>query len=145
MTSRLDLPAHEAIASATSDLLGVRVLGVRALTGGISNHTYFVRLAPPAEPGEVVVRLFADRGRARTERAALRILEDNHAPAPRLLGHGCARGGGWLVLSTRVPGKPAARPDDHGWLDELAHTLATIHAVRGRGRSLTVDPGPARD
>ena len=124
--------------------MGSRVRGVRALTGGISNLTYLVRLAAPAQPEEVVVRVFADPGRARTERVVLRMLGDTDALAPRLLGHGRIGGGGWFVVSARVPGKPVARPDDQDWLDGLAHALAAIHEVCRRGRGLTLDPGPAR-
>jgi aminoglycoside phosphotransferase (APT) family kinase protein len=132
-----------AIATVARDLMGGQVRDVRALTGGISNLTYLVRLSPPADPGAVVVRLFAHRGRARAEMAALRMLDGTEVPAPQFLGHGRIRGAGWFVVSTRVPGRPAARPDDPNWLDGLAATLAAIHGVPPHGRGLTLDPDPA--
>jgi aminoglycoside phosphotransferase (APT) family kinase protein len=132
------------IATVARDLMGSQVREVRALTGGISNLTYLFRLSPPPDPGAVVVRLFADRDRARAETAALRILKGTEAPAPQLLGHGRIHAAGWFVVSTRLPGRPAARPHDPNWLDGLAATLATIHEVARRGRGLALDPGPAR-
>lgn len=132
------------IAAVVADATGGRVRDMRALTGGISNLTYLVRLAPPAEPGAVVVRLFARRDRARTERAALRLLDGGDAPAPQFLGQGHIRGAGWYVVSTRVRGHPVARPDDQRWLNGLATALASIHEVSRHGRGLTLDPGPER-
>jgi aminoglycoside phosphotransferase (APT) family kinase protein len=133
-----------AIATVAGDLVGSQVRDVRALTGGISNLTFLVRLSPPADPRAVVVRLFADRERARAERSALRILDGTEVPSPRLLGHGRIGTARWFVVSTRLPGRPAARPDDPNWLDGLAATLAAIHGVSRHGRGLALDPGPAR-
>jgi aminoglycoside phosphotransferase (APT) family kinase protein len=134
-----------AIATAAADLTGSRVRDVRALTGGLSNLTYLVRLSPPADPDAVVVRVFAERGRARAERAALRMLDGTNVSAPKLLGHGRISSAGWFVASSRVHGRPAARPDDPDWLVGLAATLAEIHDVPCSGRGgLALDPGPAR-
>jgi len=132
----------DAVARVTGDLMNGRVRAVRALTGGLSNLTYLVRLWPPANPETVVVRVFADRARAHAERAALRILDGTNAPAPKLLGHGRIPAAGWFVASTRVRGRPVARPDDPSWLEGLAETLARIHAVPCSSRSgLALDPG----
>lgn len=131
------------IAGAAGEAAGARVVGVRQLGGGISNLTYAVRLAPPA--GQVVVRVFAEPDRARSERAALGLLEGSHVPAPRLLGHGRLPGAGSYVVTTRVPGRPVARPDEAGWIGGLASALAAIHRVERRGRSLPDDPGAARE
>ena len=133
-----------AIATVAGNVMGSQVQDVRALTGGISNLTYLVRLSPPADPEAVVVRVFADRDRARAEAAALRILNGTNVPAPQLLGHGRISGAGWFVVSTRLPGRPVARPNDPSWIDGLASTLVAIHAVSRHGRGLALDPGPAR-
>ena len=133
-----------AVATVAGDLTGSRVRDVRALTGGISNLTYIVRLAPPADREAVVVRVFADRDRARAETAALRILDGTDVPAPQLLGHGRIRPARWFVVSTRLRGRPVARPDDPTWLDGLAETLVAIHGVSRHGHGLALDPGPAR-
>jgi Ser/Thr protein kinase RdoA (MazF antagonist) len=133
-----------AIAAAAAEVTGRPVEAMRALTGGISNLTYLVRLAPPGEPRAVVARLFAERERARNEAAALGELERGGIRAPRLLGERRIPRLGSIVVSTRVPGRSLARPDDARWLESLADTLAAIHRVPRKGRGLRADPGSAR-
>ena len=133
---------ERAIGSVAAEANGARVATVKRLTGGISNLTYLVRFEPPAE--SVVVRVFEDMERARAERSALRVLEKGDVPAPRLLGHGRLADEGWFVVSSRVPGRPAAHPEDPGWIERLATVLAAIHRVGRRSGRLADDPGPAR-
>lgn len=132
------------IAELVSGALGRPPREVRALTGGISNLTFLTRMSPPADPEAVIVRVFAERERARSEKAALQLLANSVVPAPQLLGHGRIEGAGWFVISTRIRGRPVARPDDRGWLEGLAAALAAIHGISRHGRGLGNDPGPTR-
>lgn len=133
------------VAKLASGVSGTAVRTVRPLLGGVSNRTYLVRLAPsPVYPREVVIRIVGDRDRAVREAEALKALGSTNVPAPRLLARRKVRGDGWALVCTRVPGSPAARPQDPGWLDAYAGTLAAIHQVPRRRSNLPVDPGPAR-
>lgn len=135
--------AHERLVARISEITGRHVRGVRVLTGGLSNRTYLVLLAPPKEPRAVVVRVFAEEERASTEAAALRILEHAQLAGPRVLAE-ATLDGSWVVLTTRVPGRPVARPADRSWLDGLVATLVAIHRVEPHGSTLVHDPGGAR-
>jgi len=90
------------------------------------------------------VRILPERERALAEAAALRVLEGTRVPAPRLLWSGRARELGWSVVSTRVPGRLTARPDDGAWLGRLTDVLLEVHRIPPRGRGLQRDPGAQR-
>lgn len=136
--------AHRRLAAVVAEITGRQTREVRTLKGGISNSTYLVRLAPPGEPDSVVVRVFPTHDRASTEAAALQALEGSVVVAPKLLGTGRTKDRGWVVVSTRVPGRPGVRPDDPDWVDSLAAALRSVHATPRRGRGLETDPGSAR-
>lgn len=133
------------MAKLASSVSGSAVRTVRPLLGGVSNRTYMVRLAPStAYPSEVVVRIVGDHDRAVREAGALKALASTDVPVLRLLARRNFRNDEWALVCTRVPGRPTARPQDPGWLDEYAKTLATIHRVPRRRNDLPVDPGAAR-
>ena len=133
------------VAKLASDVSGSAVRTVRPLLGGVSNRTYLVRLAPSTVyPSEVVIRIVADHDRAMREAGALKALASTDVPAPRLLARRRVRSDEWALVCTRVPGRPMARPQDPGWLDAYAETLAAVHQVPRRRSDLPVDPGAAR-
>lgn len=115
-----------------------RVAGVGFLPGGSYSAIHRVRLGlPNGSIREVVIRRWLDPDWQRNdpdlspdhEAAALRLAEQNHLPAPRLLAldlRGDQVGVPALVM-TSLPGEPTAhRPLPQRW----APVLAAIHTVR---------------
>jgi aminoglycoside phosphotransferase (APT) family kinase protein len=119
------------------DVVAGRISSIRSM--GVSSTTlHAIDAGDP--PRRLVVRRFHDAERLRTdpwyvpanEAAVLELLDDTEVPAPRLLAadpHGriCDVP---ALLTTRVPGRPAARPwDMDAFLTTLAQALARVHEV----------------
>ena len=119
------------------DVVAGRISSIRSMGVG-STTLHAIDAGDP--PRRLVVRRFHDIARLRTdpwyvpanEAAVLELLDDTEVPAPRLLAadpHGriCDVP---ALLTTRVPGRHAARPwDMDGYLTTLAQALARIHEV----------------
>jgi aminoglycoside phosphotransferase (APT) family kinase protein len=119
------------------DVVGGRITSIRSMGVGATT-LHAIDAGDP--PRRLVVRRFHDERRLRTdpwyvpanEAAVLELLDDTEVPAPRLLA---ADPYGRLcdvpaLLTTRVPGRPAARPwDMDRFLGAMAQALARIHEV----------------
>jgi aminoglycoside phosphotransferase (APT) family kinase protein len=119
------------------DVVAGRISSIRSMGVG-STTLHAIDAGDP--PRRLVVRRFHDTARLRddpwyvpaNEAAVLELLDDTEVPAPRLLAadpHGriCDVP---ALLTTRVPGRHAARPwDMDGYLTALAQALARIHEV----------------
>jgi aminoglycoside phosphotransferase (APT) family kinase protein len=119
------------------DVVAGRISSIRSMGVG-STTLHAIDAGDP--PRRLVVRRFHDVERLRTdpwyvpanEAAVLQLLDDTEVPAPRLLAadpHGriCDVP---ALLTTRVPGRPAARPwDMDAFLTTLAQALARVHEV----------------
>jgi aminoglycoside phosphotransferase (APT) family kinase protein len=127
----------ETVLAWVRDVVGGRITSIRSMGVG-STTMHAIDAGDP--PRRLVVRRFHDTGRLRTdpwyvpanEAAVLELLDDTEVPAPRLLA---ADSYGRIcdvpaLLTTRVPGRPAARPwDMDAFLIEMAQVLARIHEV----------------
>jgi aminoglycoside phosphotransferase (APT) family kinase protein len=119
------------------DVVDGRITSIRSM-GVASTTMHAIDAGDP--PRRLVVRRFHDTGRLRTdpwyvpanEAAVLRLLDDSEVPAPRLVaadpyGRICDMP---ALLTTRVPGRPAAPPwDMDSFLTTLAQALTRIHEV----------------
>jgi aminoglycoside phosphotransferase (APT) family kinase protein len=119
------------------DVVAGRISSIRSMGVGATT-LHAIDAGDP--PRRLVVRRFHDVERLRTdpwyvpanEAAVLQLLDDTEVPAPRLLAadpHGriCDVP---ALLTTRVPGRPAARPwDMDAFLTTLAQALARVHEV----------------
>ena len=119
------------------DVVAGRISSIRSMGVGATT-LHAIDAGDP--PRRLVVRRFHDAERLRTdpwyvpanEAAVLQLLDDTEVPAPRLLAadpHGriCDVP---ALLTTRVPGRPAARPwDMDAFLTTLAQALARVHEV----------------
>jgi aminoglycoside phosphotransferase (APT) family kinase protein len=119
------------------DVVGGRITSIRSMGVG-STTLHAIDAGDP--PRRLVVRRFHDEQRLRTdpwyvpanEAAVLELLDDTEVPAPRLVaadpyGRICDAP---ALLTTRVPGRPAARPwDMDRFLGAMAQALARIHEV----------------
>jgi aminoglycoside phosphotransferase (APT) family kinase protein len=119
------------------DVVGGRISSIRSMGAG-STTLHAIDAGDP--PRRLVVRRFHDAERLRSdpwyvpanEAAVLELLDDTEVPAPRLLaadpyGRICDVP---ALLTTRLPGRPAARPwDMDGFLAAMAQALARIHEV----------------
>jgi aminoglycoside phosphotransferase (APT) family kinase protein len=119
------------------DVVGGRISSIRSMGVG-STTLHAIDAGDP--PRRLVVRRFHDAERLRAdpwyvpanEAAVLELLDDTEVPAPRLLaadpyGRVCDVP---ALLTTRVPGRSAARPwDMDGFLTTMAQALARVHEV----------------
>jgi aminoglycoside phosphotransferase (APT) family kinase protein len=119
------------------DVVAGRISSIRSMGVG-STTLHAIDAGDP--PRRLVVRRFHDTERLRTdpwyvpanEAAVLDLLDDTEVPAPRLLaadpyGRICDVP---ALLTTRVPGRHAARPwDMEGYLIAMAQALARVHEV----------------
>lgn len=119
------------------DVVAGRISSIRSMGVG-STTLHAIDAGDP--PRRLVVRRFHDAERLRTdpwyvpanEAAVLELLDDTEVPAPRLLAadpHGriCDVP---ALLTTRVPGRSAARPwDMDAFLTAMAQALTRIHEV----------------
>lgn len=118
---------------------GARVVGWRRLTGGITSSVHRLMVEQNGRRGPFVLRRWVpDRehpeygtGAVASEAAVLTALERSDIPAPRVIGSTTdAAHAGPAVLMTRVPGHVHLMPGDRErWLQQMAHTLARIHAL----------------
>jgi aminoglycoside phosphotransferase (APT) family kinase protein len=127
----------EAVLGWVRDVVGGRISSIRSMGVGATT-LHAIDAGDP--PRRLVVRRFHDTERLRTdpwyvpanEAAVLELLDDTEVPAPRLLaadpyGRICDVP---ALLTTRVPGRPAARPwDMDGFLTSMAQALARVHEV----------------
>ncbi len=116
--------------------VGDRVLHVRSLPGATSSDVYHLTLTRN-EP--VVLRLFTGSGwlavepdLAEHEAAALRLMDSNPVPTPRLLGvdPDGSQAGVPAVLMSELPGRIHLLPVDlDAWLTALAEPLGHLSSV----------------
>jgi aminoglycoside phosphotransferase (APT) family kinase protein len=119
---------------------GSEVVRVRPLHGGISSSVHLVRLkSPDGTHAAVVVRRYGeywqriDPAACEREFRLLGVLAKNPlfpAPRPLLLDAEGGPFGAPTVVMTRLPGRPELAPRDlHGYLQQMAETLAALHRV----------------
>jgi len=125
-----------------ADSLGeVRLLGVRARSGGTSSAVHVVYLEDArGQRFRLVLRRYVradwlaeEPDLAAREADALRILADSPLAAPRLVAVDPAgeRAGSPALLMTALPGRVDWSPQDlNGWLERLVAVLPVIHATR---------------
>jgi aminoglycoside phosphotransferase (APT) family kinase protein len=142
------------------------VIAWRRLTGGLTSAVHRLTVAhngrrrahpphaggPAWGPRYVLRRLEPDPQHPKhavravaSETAVLTALAGCDVPAPRLIGSTTdAAHGGPAVLMTRLPGRVHLMPADRDrWLQQMAHTLARIHAlpIAGKPYRSWLDPG----
>jgi aminoglycoside phosphotransferase (APT) family kinase protein len=140
-------PDRERLRELAAELVaGGRLAGVHALKGGISQGMHRLEVAAPGgERRQFVLRRFNDRTIehdptvAGREWRVLEALEGSAVPAPwpvwldqagRLFGRPA-------LVTTLLPGKGTLVPQGaRRWVQQLAQTLAAIHAVPITGTSL---------
>ena len=118
---------------------GVRVLGWKRLTGGLTSIVHLLTVERNGSREEYVLRWWApdndwEQWIARAvplETAVLTRLEGSEIPAPRLVASIIdAALGGPAVLMTRLPGRVLLMPPDRDrWLRQMAQMLVRIHAL----------------
>lgn len=117
---------------------GARVIGWRRLTGGITSSVHRLTVERRGRRTPLVLRRWVDRAQAAyaitavaSETAVLTALARSDIPAPRVIGSTTeATHGGPAVLMTRMPGHVQLMPHDREhWLEQMAQTLARIHAL----------------
>jgi len=123
---------------------GVRVVGWKRLTGGLTSIVHRLTVARNGCREEYVLRWWKHDSEwepwiARAvplETAVLTKLEASDIPAPRVIGSTTDTAhGGPAVLMTRVPGKMQLMPRDReGWLRQMAQMLVRIHALAVDGK-----------
>jgi aminoglycoside phosphotransferase (APT) family kinase protein len=139
-------PSAEALAWVEREL-GVRVVGLRRMTGGIiaAVHRLTVEHLPSGRRDVVVLRQY-EHGEVGREAGILRQVDGAGLPAPRLLATsiaGAEAGGHASVLMTLLPGRADLAPADQGrWLGQIADAAARIHdaAVTAPAFDRQVDP-----
>lgn len=113
--------------------LGVRVVGLRRMTGGIiaAVHRLTVQHVPSGRRESVVLRQYEHHGEVEREAGILRQVGDAGLSAPRLLAAsatGAETGGHPSVLMTCLPGRVDLSPADPGrWLEQMADLAVRIH------------------
>ncbi len=123
--------------------LGVRVVGIRRMTGGIvaAVHRLTVEHVPSGRRELVVLRQYEHHGDVEREAVILGQVAGAGLLAPRLLAAsatGAGAGGHPALLMTRLPGRADLSPGDPGrWLGQMADMAARIHQA-----AITL---PARD
>lgn len=140
-------PSAEALAWVEREL-GVRVVGLRRMTGGIiaAVHRLTVEHVPSGRREFVVLRQYEHHGGVEREAGVLRQAAGTGLPAPRLLAASAAgteAGGHPSVLMTRLPGQVDLSPASQDrWLDQMADVAARIHdaAITAPAYDRWVDP-----
>jgi len=134
------LPSVTNIAVLLQELTpGSRLVDMRLLDGSFSNSTAVITAVNPANhTQQLVVRCYAifgnyDRGeKAQREFETLKLLAAHQIPAPEPLfldmtGETLGSPG---IVTSFVAGRQVIDPEDvTGWVQELAQTLARIHAI----------------
>ncbi len=118
---------------------GVRVVGWKRLTGGLTSIVHRLTVERNGRREEYVLRWWEPDSEwtqwivraVPLETAILMKLEGSGIPAPRVIGSITdAALGGPAVLMTRMPGKIHLVPlDQERWLRQMAQMLARIHAL----------------
>ncbi|HUR49874.1 MAG TPA: aminoglycoside phosphotransferase family protein [Acidimicrobiales bacterium] len=118
---------------------GVRVVGGRRMTGGLTSSVHRLTVADRAGSRRhvvlrrwVAVDLTRGRRRAAREARVLEALSGSGIPAPRLIdvSDGADTEGVPAVLMTRVPGHVFLTPSDPAdWLKQVADVLPVVHGV----------------
>ncbi|MDQ1304804.1 MAG: phosphotransferase [Actinomycetota bacterium] len=97
--------------------------GAQEITTGQANRVWHVH-----DPRPYVLKHYGDPARAANEAAALTLLAQHQAPAPRLLGAGYPAARPAWTAQSAIPAEPV--PADQ-LLPEIAGALAAIHRIPG--------------